>query len=237
MQYLLELNNQKYKNLENIHPVYSYLSFNDNLSTLDLYEKFEERVNNAVETYVHNKTNEFVNRWLYTINLTTVSNDTAKEHLFECVNELNAEQLKVNKPVPGQSRTTLASTIGTSIFNAYKKSLQSIMDELDINHDTQEEFQNMLNKIINKLCNAGSNSSVCTNITNLVLQNDTQKLDKLITCLSDSALIKQQFKLDFDSFDLDKDDSIAILNEYFEEFTDFKPEPIIQIVPYPYKEY
>lgn len=237
MQYLLELNNQKYKNLENIHPVYSYLSFNDNLSTLDLYERFEERVNNAIEAYVRNKTNEFVNRWLYTINLTTVSNDTAKEHLFECVNELNVEQLTVNKLVPGQSRTTLASTIGTSIFDAYKKSLQSIMDKLDINHDTQEEFQNMLNKIINKLCNADSNNPVCANITNLVLQDDTQKLDKLITCLSDSAFIKEQFKLDFDSFELDNDDATAILNEYFEEFTDFKPEPIMQIVPYPYKEY
>lgn len=237
MQYLLELNNQKYKNLENIHPVYSYLSFNDNLSTLDLYEKFEKRVSNAIETYVHNKTNEFVNRWLYTINLTTVSNDTAKEHLFECVNELNAEQLTVNKSAPGQSRTTLASTIGTSIFDAYKKSLQSIMDELDINHDTQEEFQNMLNKIINKLCNADSNSPVCANITNLVLQDDIQKLDKLITCLSDSACIKEQFKLDFDSFELDNDDATAILNEYFEEFTDFKSEPVTQIVPYPYKEY
>ena len=96
MQYLLELNNQKYKNLENIHPVYSYLSFNDNLSTLDLYEKFEKQVNNALNVYVHNKTNEFVNRWLYTINLTTVSNDTAKEHLFECVNELNTKQLTVS---------------------------------------------------------------------------------------------------------------------------------------------
>lgn len=157
--------------------------------------------------------------------------------MFECVNELNAEQLTVNKSVPGQSRTTLASTIGTSIFDAYKKSLQSIMDKLDINHDTQEEFQNMLNKIINKLCNADSNSPVRANITNLILQDDTQKLDKLITCLSDSAFIKEQFKLDFDSFELDNDDATAILNEYFEEFTDFKPEPVTQIVPYPYKEY
>lgn len=237
MQYLLELNNQKYKNLENVHPVYSYLSFNDNLSTFDLYEKFEEQVNNATNTYVHNETNEFINRWLYTINLTTVSNDTAKEHLFECVNELNAEQLTVNKLAPGQSHTTLASTIGTSIFDAYKKSLQSIMDKLDINHDTQEEFQNTLNKIINKLCDVNPKSPAYANIMNLVLQNDTQKLDKLITSLSNPAFIKKHFKLDFDSFDLDKDDTIAILNDYFERFTDFKPEPIIQIVPYPYKEY
>lgn len=237
MQYLLELNNQKYKNLENIHPVYSYLSFNDNLSTPDLYEKFEKQVNNALNVYVRNKTNEFVNRWLYTINLTTISNDTAKEHLFENVNKLNAEQLTVNKLTPKQSHTTLASTIGTSIFNTYQKSLRSVMNELDINHDTQEKFQNILAKIINKLCNTDSKSSPHVNITNLILQNDTQKLGKLITCSSNSAFIKENFKLDFDSFTLDKDDVVAILNEYFEKFTDFKPEPIMKIVPYPYKEY
>lgn len=237
MQYLFELNNQKYKNLENIHPVYSYLSFNDNLSTLDLYEKFEKQINNALNVYVRNKTNEFVNRWLYTINLTTVSNDTAKEHLFECINELNTEQLTVNKLTPKQSHATLASTIGTSIFNTYQKSLRSVMNELNINHDTQEEFQNILVKIINKLCNTDPKSAAYANITALVLQNDTQKLDKLITHLSDPTFIKEHFKLDFDSFTLDKDDVVAILNEYFEKFTDFKPEPIIQIIPYPYKEY
>lgn len=237
MQYLLELNNQKHKNLENIHPVYSYLSFNDNLSTLDLYEKFEEQLNNALDKYIHNKTNEFVNRWLYTINLTSVSNDTAKEHLFECVNELNTEQLTVNKLTLEQSPATLASTISTSIFNTYKKSLRSVMNELDINYNTQEKFQSILVKIINKLCNADSKKPAYASIANLILQDDTQKLNKLITCLSNSTFIKENFKLDFDSFALDKDEIVAILNEYFEEFTDFKPEPITQIVPYPYKEY
>lgn len=199
MQYLLELNNQKYKNLENIHPVYSYLSFNDNLSTLDLYEKFEEQVNNAINTYVHNQINEFINRWLHTINLITVSNNP-------------------------------------SIVNTYRKSLQSVMDDLDINYDTQEKFQNALIKTINKFCNINFKNPACENITNSVLQDNAQKLDNLITHLSDPIFIKEQFRLDFDSFELDKDDSIAILNKYLEEFTEFKPEPIMQIVPYPYKE-
>lgn len=223
MQYLFELNNQKYKNLENIHPVYSYLSFNDNLSTLDLYEKFEKQINNALNVYVRNKTNEFVNRWLYTINLTTVSNDSTKKQLLEHINELYSKQptINYNKQPQKQNRIILTS-IGISIFNAYKKSLQSVMNELDFNLDTQEEFQNILVKIINKLCNTDPKRAAYANITVLVLQNDTQKLDKLITHLSDPTFIKEHFKLDFDSFTLDKDDVVAILNEYFEKFTDFQ---------------
>lgn len=65
------------------------------------------------------------------------------------------------------------------------------MNEIDINHDTQEKFQNILVKIINKLCNTDSKSSPHVNITNLILQNDTQKLGKLITCLSNSTFSQQ----------------------------------------------